>query len=118
MDSFFGELIKLGAAGLVIWVIAAPLIKYMIDRSKDQDKYIQNLISEHLATDWQKHQKIISSFEKMERRIADIPSITVAEIGRTYPMEKFNRATDHILAGGPKTVVNVLPGQSPAPSKP
>lgn len=110
MDSFLGELIKLGAAGLVIWVIAAPLIKYLIDKNKEQDKYIQKLVNDHLSMDWQKHQKIINSLEELNKAIERQPEITLAQIAKTYPpvqLQQTVEAAGRVSGEGAKTTVNV-----------
>lgn len=92
MDSFWTELIKLGVAGLVIYVVAAPLIKFLIDRSKVQDERMQRLVDDHLQHDNEKHQRVISLLDKIDQRIALMPTVTAAEVGKLFP---------------PKTIVNV-----------
>lgn len=105
MDSFFGELIKLGAAGLVIYVIASPLIKYLIDRSKAQDEYIRQLVSEHFKNDSERHAKIIAGLERVNQNLEKMPETILARAQKFYPPSQSQQ---------PVTVNVSQPATSPA----
>lgn len=93
MDSSFGgEIVKLGLAGLVIYLITLPLIQYLIKSNEAKDERINQLVDSHLAQDAQRHAKVISSLEhvehnlgNMERAFSALPQAMMDRVEKVYP---------------------------------
>lgn len=58
-----------GAAGLVIYLIARPLISHLITSNKEKDAYIQRLISEHFKNDEERHTAMLETLRELPRSI-------------------------------------------------
>lgn len=115
MDPFFNELIKLGSAGLVIWVITAPLIKYIIDRSKAQDARMAELIDKHLAQDSERHAFTIASLRhvegnlgKLEKVLTELPQKMMDKAQKVYPPNQQNQqpVTVNVANPGPAQTIS------------
>jgi hypothetical protein len=74
------SVIQNGLAGLILYLIVAPIIKWFMARADKKDEFIKTLVETHFKHSDEQHEKITKAIE-------DIPIVVMKSMSDLYPPE-------------------------------
>lgn len=65
-------LAQYGIAGVILYLVARPLISYLIRTNEQKDAYIKTLVENHFKHDEERHQLLLVALKNLPRDVARV----------------------------------------------
>lgn len=75
------SLSQYGIAGIILYLVAQPLINYLITANREKDDYLKKLVNEHFKHDEERHQV-------MMRALKELPAAVLKTVADALPKMK------------------------------